>query len=55
MTARQQAILDIKEELKAQGKSFLAFRTNLNPVMKELVKDQLSKQAHCLSSFTSKK
>ena len=41
MTAKEQAILDIQEELTKQGKAFIAFRTELNPIMDALVKEQL--------------
>lgn len=44
MTERQQAIKDIKEYLKGVGKSFLQFRTDLNPEMRELVDEQLKAQ-----------
>jgi hypothetical protein len=45
MTAKEQAILDIKEELKEQHKSFLAFHKNLNSIMDKLVENQLKLQA----------
>ena len=44
MSAKQQAILDIKEELSRQGKCFIAFVEKLNPVMDYLVKEQLKEQ-----------
>lgn len=44
MTAKQQALMDIKKELKENHKSFLAFRTNLNPVMDKLVNDYIHLQ-----------
>ena len=44
MSAKQQAILDIKEELVRQSKSFLAFRRELNPIMRKLVHEQIKKQ-----------
>lgn len=49
MTARQQAIKDIKDDLKKEGKSFIAYRTELNPVMNELVNNQIKKQSYCMS------
>ena len=58
MSVKDQAIQDIKDELAKEGKSFLAFRKNLNPIMRALVKEQLSEQsrkAKCLSSFSKKK
>lgn len=44
MTAKEQAILDIKEELKEQHKSFLAFHKNLNSIMDRLVENQIRLQ-----------
>lgn len=44
MTAKEQAILDIKKDLKETGKSFLAFHQDLNKVMHLLVIQQLRKQ-----------
>ena len=44
MSARQQAEQDIKESLKIQGKCFLAFRAELNPIMNNLVNEQLKAQ-----------
>lgn len=46
MTARQQALRDIREDLREQGKCFIAFRKELNPIMKELINDQLKRQKH---------
>ena len=65
MTAKQQAILDIKEDLERQNKCFLAFRSELDSVMGKLVREQLHAQyrprqrqktqliAHCLFSHSS--
>ena len=47
MNAKSQAIKDIKQELSLHGKCFLAFRTELNPVMEELVSNQLKAQGLC--------
>lgn len=44
MTPRQQAIKDIKEELKKENKHFIRFNTALNPIMKELVRHTLLMQ-----------
>lgn len=44
MTAKQKAIQDIKECLRQESKAFIAFRTELNPIMDELVEQQLKKQ-----------
>ena len=42
--ARQQAILDIKEDLKRNHRSFLAFHRSLNPVMEYLTTEYLNQQ-----------
>ena len=55
MSAKEQAIQDIKSELAKEGKSFLAFRRSLNPVMRALVKEQISEQSHvskCINGFS---
>lgn len=44
MTARQQAILDIKDELRKSGKCLLAFRSDLNPIMRNLVEEYITLQ-----------
>ncbi len=44
MTAKEQAILDIKEDLKDQGKSFLAFHQELNKPIGKLLKQHLYAQ-----------
>lgn len=44
MNARQQAEKDIRKELRSHSKSFIAFRTELNPVMRELVKNYIKEQ-----------
>ena len=54
MTAKQSAIKDIKEDLKKESKSFITYRTELNPVMEKLVKEHIRQQSYCLSQFTSK-
>lgn len=41
---RQLAIEDIKVELTREGKCFIAFRTELNPIMKELIKEYIRLQ-----------
>ena len=46
MNARQQAEQDIRRELKSCSKSFIAFRTELNPVMRKIVKEYLNAQKH---------
>lgn len=50
MSAKQVAEEDIRESLKIQGKSFLAFHTELNPIMDQLVEEQLKAQELCRSS-----
>ena len=55
MSAKNQAIQDIKDSLKREGKAFIAFRSELNPVMRRLVNDQLKEQkAWCLSAWSGK-
>lgn len=39
MTAKEQALQDIKDDLRQDSKCFLAFKENLNPIMDELVED----------------
>lgn len=41
---RQLAIEDIKIELTKEGKCFIAFRTELNPVMREIIKEYARRQ-----------
>ena len=38
------ATMDIKQDLRKQGKCFIAFRVELNPVMRELTKEYLKAQ-----------
>lgn len=47
MTAKQQAIKDIKDDLMQENRCFLAFNNSLNPVMDRLVRDQIEQQ-QCL-------
>lgn len=44
MTARQQALMDIRQELKNESKSFIAYRTELNRQMRNLVNEHLKAQ-----------
>ena len=44
MSAKETAIRDIKEDLKQNHKSFIAFHKELNPIMDRIVKKQLEKQ-----------
>lgn len=39
MTPYQQAKQDIKSELHKSSKSFIAFRTELNPIMRDIVEE----------------
>lgn len=55
MSAKESAIQDIQSELEKQGKSFLAFRTQLDPVMDSLVNEQLQMQekaSYCFSGYS---
>lgn len=44
MSAKQQAIKDIKDELRQNSQCFIAFRSELNPIMKELVSNYINLQ-----------
>lgn len=44
MTAKQQAMEDIKNDLLEHGKCFIAFKSELNPIMRKLVSEQLKAQ-----------
>lgn len=46
MSPKQVAIRDIKESLRNEERVFLAFRTELNKPIKQLVKNQLNAQKH---------
>ena len=54
MSARQDAVRDIKESLKTQGRCFLSFRRELNPIMDQLVEEQIKAQELCQSSKKDK-
>ena len=55
MTAKQQAIKDIKDDLKRSGKCFITFHSELNPVMDSLVSEYIKEQkSMCLSCWTLK-
>ena len=49
MSAKESAIQDIKESLRLQGKCFIAFQKKLNPIMDELVTNQIKAQESCVS------
>ena len=42
--AKRQALKDIKEDCIKEGTSFLAFRKDLNKIMKEITEDYLKLQ-----------
>lgn len=44
INARQLALHDIKVELESQNKCFIAFRVDLNPVMREMVEEYIKQQ-----------
>lgn len=44
MTAKEQAVQDIKDELRLSSRSFLAFRKKLDPIMDKLVEDYTKQQ-----------
>lgn len=44
MGPKEQALKDIKAELRREHKPFISFNTALNPIMKELVKHTLLMQ-----------
>ena len=45
MSVREIATKDIQEELSRQGKCFLAFHSELDPVMDRIVKNELKRRA----------
>lgn len=62
MNPRQQAVLDIQDDLRKEGKAFIAFRRSLNPVMRHLTHEYLKTKglpkvnktqlvAHCFFAF----
>lgn len=44
LTPYQLAIAEIRKDLKKEGRSFIAFRTELNPEIRKIVKDYSNKQ-----------
>jgi len=44
MSAKQQAVRDIREALTEANKAFIAFHNELNPIMRKLVREQLEAQ-----------
>ena len=51
MTPKDLAVKDMKEDLRRQNKSFLAFHNELNPVMRKLVVSQIKEQASITNPF----
>lgn len=45
MSPKDLAVQDIQEDLRNQNKAFIAFRKDLNPIMRKLVSKQLKRQA----------
>lgn len=52
MSARKQAVQDMMPELKKNHKSFIAFRRELNPVMRQLVTEQVKAQQEISQLFS---
>lgn len=44
MTAKQQALKDIRESLREEGKSFLMYRRELNKPIMALVREHIKEQ-----------
>lgn len=53
MSAKEQAQLDIMEDLKQSNKCFIAFRTELNPIMRKLVSHQIRQQQELINPLSS--
>lgn len=51
MTAKQQAVEDIKNDLLQQSKSFLMFNRRLDPVMRKLVSRHKEAQRKVIDPF----
>lgn len=51
MTARQQAEKDIRESLSKEGRSFIAFRSELNRPIRAIVNQQLRAQRNLHKSY----
>lgn len=45
INARQMALHDIKVELESQNKCFIAFKVDLNPVMRKMVEEYIKQQS----------
>jgi len=46
MTAKQQAVRDIKQELESLGKTFIAFHHELDNPISEITSNYLKAQSH---------
>ena len=54
LSAKQQAIIDIKEDLRKQNKCFMSFKKKLNPIMEKIVNNHLKDQRHITTSLWQK-
>lgn len=55
MTAKKQAIKDIKEYLRQESRAFITYRTELDPTMDKLVDDYIKQQeniSYCMSGWS---
>lgn len=59
MSAKEQAVLDIQEDLKKEKKSFINFIKALDPIMfaleHEWIAQQKERKSWCVSAWTSNK
>ena len=53
MSPKDLAVRDIKEDLRNQNKCFLAFRQELNPIMRKLVSQHIKAQREATNPFNS--
>ena len=51
MTPKDLAVQDIQNDLSKQGKAFLAFHNELNPVMRKIVFSQIKEQISITNPF----
>ena len=51
MSPKDLAVRDIKEDLRNQNKSFLAFHNELNPAMRKIVSSQIKEQVSITNPF----
>lgn len=52
ITAKEQAVKDIKDDLKKEGRVFMHFRQELNQPIRKLVNEQLKEQRNVSYNFT---